>query len=76
MLLAVIVYVFAVLFTYFVLGDACGNLWVFAVVFYDFFSSHMLYVWTFTYVWLTLKVNVGKGSIHGAFGVLFSGVLK
>ena len=26
-------------FSRFVLGDVCGNLWVFAVVFYDFLSE-------------------------------------
>ena len=58
------------------LVGTCGFLPLFFTTFCRSFSSHMLYVWTFTYVWLTLKVNVGKGSIHGAFGVLFSGVLK
>ena len=39
------------------------------VCFFVHSISHMLHVWNiYTYIWVMFEVNVGKYSIHGAYG--------
>jgi len=32
-------------------------------------NTHMLHVWYIYYIWVILRANVGKYSIHGACGI-------